>query len=125
MKSALKRVGLLSRVIVALVVVAVVLLPFHPHDAAATEASPDLVKVAMALSDAGHDRSDTAPDSAPDALTGDCTACVLMKTIELPVTAKRSDALQITESIVYPVADVERPRRLIAEHFRPPCSARV
>jgi len=120
-----RRIDLLSRVIVALVALAVVLLPFHAHDVAAAHSGSESVKTVIMLSDGGHDHSDAAPDTVPDGLKSDCVACVIMKQIECPTTHGRSAVIEATESVVYPVAEAERPQRLIAEHFRPPCSARV
>lgn len=106
----------MSRAIIALLAVAFALAPFHAH-----ESSPQTGKSVIVLADSGQDRTDTAPDT----LKSDCPACMLMKTIEFPRTHERSEELRITESIAYPVTDVGRPRRLIAKHFRPPCSTRV
>lgn len=121
MKSALKRLGFLSRVIISLLAMSVALLPFHAHDVAAADSD----RAAIVLSDAGQDRGDAAPDTAPDGLKGECAACVLMKQIECPATLGRSDVIQITERVVYPVSAAWRSRRPLAEHFRPPCSVHV
>lgn len=113
----LRRIGLLRRALVALLTIASVLAPFHTHNAPESE----IGKVAFVLSDDGQQHTDIAPESA----VGDCAVCMMLKQIEIAATFKHSIAVQITESVVYPVADVESPRRLIAEHFRPPCSGCV
>jgi hypothetical protein len=109
--------GLLRRVLVALLTVTFVLAPFHTHNAAESDAG----KAAIVLSDDGQQGTDIAPDSA----VGECAVCMMLKQIEIAATFKHSIAVQITESVVYPAAEVQSSRRLIAEHFRPPCSACV
>ena len=125
MISALRRMGFLSRLVVALLAVAFVLAPFHAHDAAAHDKGADVGKSVIVLSDSEHGRTDTSPDGPSDLLKGDCIACIVMKQIEIPVVRLRSDLPQTAESVVYFVAEADSPQRMIAEHFRPPCSVPV
>ena len=125
MISALKRTGILRRVLVALLSVAVVLPLFHAHDAAAAASESDSAKAAIVLSGGVQDRTDTAPDMVPDRLKGDCAACLLLKNFAVSRIPERSENPRVTECIVYPAFDVNCQRCLIAEHFRPPCIARV
>jgi len=116
MNRAMKRMGLLSRAIVALLAVAFALAPFHVH-----ESNHQTGKSAIVLTDSGHDHTDSAPDKP----MSDCAACIVMKQIEHTAILGRSDLIQVMEIVIYPVTSAGRPRRLIAEHFRPPWNTRA
>ncbi len=102
------------QILAALMVVALLLAPFHAHEFVTSGGS--LVAVAVADGD-----GDSNEDPAPSKAESGCALCWLGKKLQLPLKDMASTVLLLTASILYPPREGDMaPRSAIFGVFRPP-----